>query len=358
MPSGVLRRAIQKNRWGEGKTMKVNKLIAVPAIALAAGIGLAACGTTVVQPAPVKPAATTPAATTPAAAAPAPKVIINNNNNPAPAPARTVYVPVQAPAAPAAQSDPWSFAVAYTNDVNTPGGNSAAWNLLGSSVQAGWNSNYNTFVAWADPTSFRNVNEVSESGYAGLSRLTCTTVPTAHPCRTPLPSPWTAGLSPRPPHTRTDRGALRGIAENDSDRIVKVRGEISMKISLANKIRLWIAGPCQVLGIILLGCVPTSNSNFNTTTYSMSFNGEIVAGWAIFFLVVATILASISLYRFVRPAAVRPPAPPLSADPSYPYQMPVSGPRPRCRIRTKCPRARVARGLLRPAQSVLSSTDR
>ena len=31
-------------------------------------------------------------------------------------------------------------------------------------MQAGWNSNYNTFVAWANPTSFRNVNEVSESG--------------------------------------------------------------------------------------------------------------------------------------------------------------------------------------------------
>jgi len=151
--------------------MKVNKLIAVPAIALAAGIGLAACGTTVVQPAPVKPAATgyrlpatTPAAPTPAAAAPAPKVIINNNNNPAPAPAPTVYVPVQVPAAPAVQSDPWSVVVAYTNDVNTPGGNSAAWNLLGPSVQAGWNSDYNTFVTWADPTSFQNVNEVSESG--------------------------------------------------------------------------------------------------------------------------------------------------------------------------------------------------
>ena len=139
----------------------MKKLIAIPAIALAAGLSLAACGTTVIQPAPVKPAATAPA-TTPAAAASAPQVIINNN--PAPAPAPTVYVPVQAPAAPAAQSDPWSVAVAYTNDVNTPGGNSAAWNLLGPSVQAGWNSNYNTFVAWADPTSFRNVNEVSESG--------------------------------------------------------------------------------------------------------------------------------------------------------------------------------------------------
>src|SRR5450631_2764101 len=146
----------------EGKTMKLSKVIAIPAIALAAGLGLAACGTTVIQPAPVKPAATTPAA-----AASAPQVIVNNNNNPAPAPAPTVYVPVQAPAAPAApavQSDPWSVVVAYTNDVNTPGGNSAAWNLLGPSVQAGWNSDYNTFVTWADPTSFQNVNEVSESG--------------------------------------------------------------------------------------------------------------------------------------------------------------------------------------------------
>ena len=145
--------------------MKLDKkLIAIPAIALAAGLSLAACGTTVVQPTPVKPAATTPAATIPAAAASAPQVIVNNNNNPAPAPAPTVYVPVQAPAAPGAQSDPWSLALAYTNDVNSPGGNSAAWNLLGPSVQAGWNSNYNTFVAWADPTSFSNVNEVSESG--------------------------------------------------------------------------------------------------------------------------------------------------------------------------------------------------
>ena len=30
--------------------MKLNKLAAIPAIALAAGLGLAACGTTVVQP--------------------------------------------------------------------------------------------------------------------------------------------------------------------------------------------------------------------------------------------------------------------------------------------------------------------
>jgi hypothetical protein len=52
------------------------KLIAIPAIALAAGISLSACGTTVVQPPP--------------------KVNINNNNNAAPAPttpAPVVVVP-------------------------------------------------------------------------------------------------------------------------------------------------------------------------------------------------------------------------------------------------------------------------
>jgi hypothetical protein len=147
---------------GEGKTMKLNKLIAIPAVALTAGLGLAACGTTVVQPAPVKPAATTPA-TTPAAAASAPQVIINNNN-PAPAPAPTVYVPVQAPVGPAAQSDAWSTAVAYTNDVNA-GDNASAWNMLSSSVQShGWGGSYNTYVADFTPLSFDNVTYSSSSG--------------------------------------------------------------------------------------------------------------------------------------------------------------------------------------------------
>jgi hypothetical protein len=58
--------------------MKLNKkFIAVPAIALAAGISLSACGTTVVQPPP--------------------KVNINNNNNAAPAPTTPAPV-VVAPA--------------------------------------------------------------------------------------------------------------------------------------------------------------------------------------------------------------------------------------------------------------------
>ena len=137
------------------------KVIAIPAIAFAAGIGLAACGTTVVQPAPVKPAATTPAATTPAAAAPAPKVIINNNNNPAPAPA-PVYVQPAQPAQPAVTGQ-WSVVLAYVNDVND-GDASDVWNMLGSAEQATWNNNYNSLAAWVNQTSITNVNEVSESG--------------------------------------------------------------------------------------------------------------------------------------------------------------------------------------------------
>ena len=141
---------------GEGTTMKVLKLklAAIPAIALAAGLGLAACGTTVIKPAPVKPAATTPA-TTPAAAASAPQIIINNNNAAAPAPTQ--------PAQPAAQSDPWSVALAYVNDVND-GGASDVWNMLGPAEQATWNNNYNSLAAWVNQTSITNVNEVSESG--------------------------------------------------------------------------------------------------------------------------------------------------------------------------------------------------
>jgi len=82
-------------------TMKLIKLAAIPAITLAAGLGLTACGslksappvTHTVTAAPA--AALTPTAT-PAPTTPAP-------TTPAPAPVKTVYVPVQgpAPAAPA-----------------------------------------------------------------------------------------------------------------------------------------------------------------------------------------------------------------------------------------------------------------
>ena len=72
--------------------MKLNKVVAIPAIALAAGLSLAACGSakapaaapTVTHTVIASPAPTTPKPTTPA---------------PAPAPTHTTYV--QAPAAPA-----------------------------------------------------------------------------------------------------------------------------------------------------------------------------------------------------------------------------------------------------------------
>ena len=92
---------------GEGKAMKLNKLVAIPAIAFAAGISLAACGSTVVgsppttaksavthsvTAVPVAPVATksaTPAAPAvpakpaqPAPASPLPTVSTNNGVNP------------------------------------------------------------------------------------------------------------------------------------------------------------------------------------------------------------------------------------------------------------------------------------
>jgi len=69
--------------------MKLNKLLAIPALALTAGISLAACGSQAApSAAPTQTVAAAPAPTTPAP------------TTPAPAPAKVVYVPV-APAAPA-----------------------------------------------------------------------------------------------------------------------------------------------------------------------------------------------------------------------------------------------------------------
>jgi hypothetical protein len=104
-------------------------------------------------------------------AAPSPQhITIQQQNNPAqpppthyvPVPGPTQYVPQQPqPVSP----DPWSVAVAYTSDINNAD-NADAWNMLSSSVQAGWNGNYNTYVANFNPLSFDNVSLVSESGDA------------------------------------------------------------------------------------------------------------------------------------------------------------------------------------------------
>ena len=145
--------------------MSINTIYAgIGALALIGG--LAACGTAGGSAAPaVAPVVTQTVAPAPAVTVTAspPQVIINNNNNPAPAPApaQTVYVPAPVDA----QADPWSVAVAYTNDINA-GDNYDAWNMLSASVQRGWNGNYDTYVANFNPLSFDNVTEVSESGDA------------------------------------------------------------------------------------------------------------------------------------------------------------------------------------------------
>ena len=69
--------------------MKLNKVIAIPAVALAAGLSLAACGSTTTLPVITHTVTASPAPTTPKPTTPAP----------APAPTHTTYV--QAPAAPA-----------------------------------------------------------------------------------------------------------------------------------------------------------------------------------------------------------------------------------------------------------------
>ena len=77
-------------------TMKLIKLAAVPAIALAAGLGLTACGSLKSSPAVTHTVSGAPAAALTPTATPAPTT--RAPTTPAPAPAKTVYVPVQAPA--------------------------------------------------------------------------------------------------------------------------------------------------------------------------------------------------------------------------------------------------------------------
>ena len=129
------------------------KLVAIPAIALAAGIGLTACGS--VKAPAAAPAVThtvtapaaTPKPTTPAPTTPAP-------TTPAPAPVKTVYV--QAPAAPAPAPEPAYFTSStavvqqFYQDINDQD-YSDAWALggdnIGGSDYAGWVAGYDTTLS-------------------------------------------------------------------------------------------------------------------------------------------------------------------------------------------------------------------
>ena len=124
-----------------------SKLVAILAIALAAGIGLTACGSVKAPAAaPVVTHTVTAPAATPTPSAPTAPA------TPAPAPAKTVYVPV-APAAPAATAEPAYFTNStavvqqFYQDINDQD-YSGAWALGGSIIgggsYSGWVAGYST----------------------------------------------------------------------------------------------------------------------------------------------------------------------------------------------------------------------
>jgi hypothetical protein len=124
------------------------KPVAIPAIALAAGIGLTACGS-------VKAPAAAPVVThTVTAPAAAPKPSTPAATTPAPAPAKTVYV--QAPAAPAPAPEPAYFTSStavvqqFYQDINDQD-YSDAWALGGDNIggtnYSGWAAGYDTTLS-------------------------------------------------------------------------------------------------------------------------------------------------------------------------------------------------------------------
>ena len=144
--------------------MKLNKVIVIPALALTAGLSLAACGS-------IKAPAAAPAVTHAVTAAPvaAPKPTTPAPTTPAPAPAKTVYV--KAPAAPAPAAPVYSGA-------NCSGG-----------VYAGPNTScafaLNVYQAWSHSgatnyiTAYSPVTGESYSMYCGSNGgndpiITCT----------------------------------------------------------------------------------------------------------------------------------------------------------------------------------------
>ena len=105
---------------------------------------------------------------------------------------------------------------------------------------------------------------------------------------------------------------------SDSDRIAKQGGDI-MTLTFANKVRLWSAAACQLIGLILVLTIPTPDGT--QTLYSSTQNGMVNEGWALAFLAAAAVLAGISLYRFLRPAATpQAPPSPLITPPPGPIQ--------------------------------------
>jgi len=132
--------------------MKLNRVIAIPAIALTAGLSLAACGS---AKAPAAAPAVTHTVTAPAAA---PKPTTPKPTTPKPTtPAPTTAAPapyVQTPAAPAPEpayfTDSTAVVQQFYQDINDED-YSDAWALggdnIGGSDYAGWVAGYDTTVS-------------------------------------------------------------------------------------------------------------------------------------------------------------------------------------------------------------------
>ena len=134
--------------------MKLSKVVAIPAVALAAGISLAACGSLTAPaaaPAVTHTVTAAPAATPRASATTAPPEATSAPTTPAPAPAKTVYVPAApAPAQPAYFTSSTAVVQEFYQDINDRD-YSAAWALggdnIGGSNEAGWAAGYDTTMS-------------------------------------------------------------------------------------------------------------------------------------------------------------------------------------------------------------------
>jgi hypothetical protein len=92
----------------------------------------------------------------------------------------------------------------------------------------------------------------------------------------------------------------------------------------AQKVRLWFAGSCQALAL-LLSLIAVSAFNYYPLSGSgaTAANGDLIGllVWVFLFEVAVAVLASICLYRFLRPKAVQPSIP-------FPPAGPYGGPPP------------------------------
>ena len=134
--------------------MKLDKVVAIPAIVLVAGASLAACGS-LKAPAAAHAATHTvtagPAASPKASATTAPPEATSAPTTPAASPAKTVYVPAApAPAQPAYFTNSTAVVQQFYQDINN-GDYSAAWALGGDNIsgsnEADWAAGYDTTVS-------------------------------------------------------------------------------------------------------------------------------------------------------------------------------------------------------------------